>query len=186
MSQICDSHSEDYYSATASLCEPYWHGIGQAFSGNGRKLEKAQFYIEKNGNPTGNATISIWNIMWYFGSSAVPLYGSDPLATVIVDVSSLPEDKTLVDFEFVGDNQIILGSTTKYCLTVEYDGGSALVNIAVGIDHRDSEHPGNECHRSPGFPWGYNADYDVCFYVYTGDEVLQDIIGSSGVIPFIR
>lgn len=161
-------------------------GIGQAFAGNGGKLQSAKFYLEKDNLPTGNGYAKIYNIMWTYGSSAVPLYGSDPLAvSEVLDVSDLPLLKELITFNFTGANQIILGATTKYIVAFEWSGGDASNRVGVGLDHTSPTHPGNACLQT-SLSWGYEAGYDTCFYIYTGDEIMRDIIGGSNIIPFAR
>lgn len=189
MSQICDSYSETNYSSSYPFILDSWEGVGQAFSGNGGKLEYAQFYLKRGNNPFGNAYAKVYNIMWTFGSSAVPLYGSDPLAiSDPVDVSTISEDVfSLTDFIFSGDNQIQLGATTKYCLTFECDVEWEHPNyIYLAADYTTPTHSGNLCRKSPGFPWGYDADHDTCFYVYTDIPKFIEIIGNNTIISAPR
>jgi len=189
MSVICDSYFDESYDTVGWLFYAgSWLGLGQSFSGNGGKLETAQFYMMHSNNATGNAYAYIWNIMWTFGSSAVPLYGSDPIATSdAVDVTTIADARELVTFTFSGANQIILGATTKYCLTIAVETESVHPDyLYIYGHHIDPTHPGNQCSRSVGFPWGYDANKDMLFYVYTGDTKLQDIIGNNSIIPIAR
>jgi hypothetical protein len=164
--------------------------VGQSFRGNGGQLETCKFYMFRSSSqvPDGNYYAKVYNHIWTYGSSAVP-YG-DPLAVSDAMVAAdLPvaADKALITFTFSGANQIQLGATTTYCLTCEYtEVGSSLKCVYVCIDHIDPTHDGNACRHTVGYPWGYSADWDVPFYVYTDTPKTWDIISNNSFIPVPR
>lgn len=188
MSEICDSYSEANASTSYLFYKDSWEGVGQAFSGNGGVLESAKFYLKRSNNAQGTLYAHVWNIMWEFGSSAVPLYNTEPIATSDpVDVADVPDEASLVTFNFSGDDKIILGATTKYCVTLEDETESVHPDYLYMYGDRTSPtHAGNECHKSGGLPWGYDGDHDMIFYIYVAPPEFLDIIGGSGVIPFWR
>jgi len=190
MSVICDSYFDESYDTLSYMFyEGGWEGIGQAFSGNGGKLESAQFYMMHSNDATGTAYAKIYHIMWNFGSSAVPLYPLVALATSDpIDVSTIADERELVTFTFSGVNQIILGATTKYIVTLEVETESVHPDYLYAyVHHVEPTHSGNSCHKSPDMPWGYlGGPQDTLFYVYTDTPKFIDIISNNSIISVTR
>lgn len=152
---------------------------GQSFTGDGRILGEAAFYLRKQlGSPTGNATAVIYTHSGTYGVSSIgtgaALATSDP-----VDVSTLPASLTLTAFTFSGANQITLTASTNYVVVVEYSGGDASNRIGIGNDGTNETHSGNRLKFNGS--WVADSGADTNFSVYTNDPIAVRSYNSSSL-----
>lgn len=169
-----DSYSESNQDAEEDIGgSPYSNGVGQSFTGNGGILSRARFYVKKTGSPTGNAFAKLYAHSGTFGTSSVPT--GSPLATSEpFDVSTLGTSLALEDFEF--SDRVTMTNTTKYVITVEYAGGGLSNYVSLGSDLTSPSHGGNVSRLNGS--WASGGD-DLCFYVYSGAEVILNKTGGS-------
>jgi hypothetical protein len=163
---VVDSYREVNYEATASLTEKR-HGVGQVFTPSvSAYLTSSQFYLGKDGSPTGTIVSKLYAVTGSAGSTAKPT--GSPLATSApVDVSTLPTPWTrsaLVTFDFSVDRYPMSGGV-PYAIVVEYSGGSPKNAITVGKDKSSPTHPGNKIDFEAGI-WIAEPEVDTIFYAY--------------------
>ncbi|GAI05235.1 unnamed protein product, partial [marine sediment metagenome] len=152
--------------------------VGQSFTGDGRVLNNAVFYIKKSGSPTGNAYAKIYAHSGTFGTSSVPT-GAALAVSEGVDVSNLTTSFQLIAFNFSGANKITLTNGTKYVVVIEYTGGTLYSHeVVVGYDTGTPSHPGNFCAYHTG--WTAYPTTDLCFYVYYEEETEKFYVNQSG------
>jgi len=176
---ICDSYT-GAGSATYSMFTTGYIGLGQAFTGDGRRLYSVTFEMVKTGTPPGAFTVNVYeDTLWTYGSSMVPYPDATPIATLTYTADDIPVGTNFVNFVFDSDNRPVLIDGVYYVATVEYANGASTSLNCVGLrsDHIGSTHDGNQCTRGTGFPWGYgDGDRDLPFYVYTCDEHISSMI----------
>jgi hypothetical protein len=159
---ICDSNSEDNQSSDTHLFNGGYTKAGQSFTGNGEKLNSSKFYLKKGGSPTGNAVAEIYAHTGTFGVDGKPT--GSPLATSEnFDVSTLTTSFQLISFPFA--DRITLINGTHYFVVIKYSGGDVSNHLKVGDTL--NFHNGNEAAWYSS--WTSFVDYDVCFYIYTGE-----------------
>lgn len=114
----------------------------QSFTAKGGTLDRASFYLAKEGSPTGTMVAKLYAHSGTFGSGGVPT--GSPLATSdTLDISALTTDFAMVEFPFSGANQIQLAEGTHYCISFEYGAGNASNRPDVGFDSSVPTHAGN-------------------------------------------
>lgn len=142
-------------------------GVGQAFTGNGNRLDTVQFYLKRTGSdPSGSITVQIQNIgSGVYGSTAAP-------AIVLANANSVLGDTigtsyALAAFTFEGAQKITLENTRKYFATIIYNGGDGSTQyIEVGSDSSSPTHNGNAASYN-GITWSSASigTQDLVFYV---------------------
>lgn len=166
---IIDSYSESNYSSSVTVISGSKEvsACGQSFTGSGSVLKSAQFYLRKNGSPTGNAYVKIYaeTHSTAFGTDSLPT-GSVLATSNALDVSTLTSSIQLKEFTFSGTGNILLSSGTKYIAVIEYTNGNPWEdNILVGLDGTSPAHSGNGVYYDGS--WHYNNSIDYCFYIKT-------------------
>jgi len=183
--EVCDSYSESNYSNICSIVYSAYPERGQSFEGNGGTLNSVKFYIEKNGSPTGNCYAKIYAHTGTFGTSSVPT-GSVLATSDALDVSTLATSFALTTFTFSGDDKITLTDGTYYCVLLSYSGGDSSNRLFLAEDYSTPTHGGNNLYyKTSETAWKYDADYDVCFYVYTDEDTSGASIPTSSDDVFI-
>lgn len=143
--------------------------IGQAFTGNGRKLESVEFYI-KNSSVPGTET----NLTAYlYAETHATAFGVDSVATgsSLATSSTIGCPSSLSDLfqmkSFVFDGTFVMTAGTKYVILV-FIGGSGSSRADVGIDTSTLSHSGNAVSRVlfPTAHWTAIATNDVIFSVH--------------------
>jgi hypothetical protein len=162
MGTIIDSYSESNYNVNFILDHLAKKG-GQAFTGNGSVLVSCVFYMNKVGSPTGNIVAKIYAHSGTYGLSSVPT-GSPLAISQVIDSSTLPTNKELIKFTFLGTNQIILTSGTKYIIILEFEDGTSSNYLNIAEDNSSPTHSG--CHVRYTTSWTTYEGIDLCFYVY--------------------
>jgi hypothetical protein len=160
---IIDSYAESNY--TPQDYEIYSGGQiarGQSFEGDGTDADYAKFYIKKTGSPTGSAYAKIWASTGTHGTNAEPT-GSAVATSSAFDVSTLTTDMALVEFTFPTPYTTV--NTTKYILTLTYNGGDVSNNVVMGFDDSSPTHGGNRCYSTDESTWGVNTNADTIFYI---------------------
>lgn len=138
------------------------------------KIIKAQFYLNKTGNPTGIAYVYLYAHTGTFGVNGVPT-GSPLAKSDGFDVSTLTSSFALTEFTFTGAEQYLMQSNTIYCIVfvaptsgiITMTAGN-LNFIQVGSDGVSPSHSGNHIYYLDG-DWRSASVGDTCFYIY-GDN----------------
>ena len=182
---VCDSYSESNYGTLASLYTGDYTACGQSFTGDGKPLHSAVFYLRKNGLPTGNAVVKIYAHTGTFGDSSKPT-GAALATSDVFDVATLTTSLALITFNFTGANRITLADGTYYVVVIEYSGGDSSNRVYVAKDDSSQTHEGNGCNSTDSLSWSSTSS-DRVFYVYTGDGVLANYhidrdLGAGGVV----
>ena len=164
-----DRYSESHYVSYVNLWYDQNESVAQSFTGNGKSVISAKFYLKSYGSPPGNVTAYLYSHSGTYGTSSVPdtlLATSNTISAISIDTSM-----ELVEFTFSTPYETING--TKYCIVFEYNdiGGDGNNMVSAGFDS-SPEHGGNYSQYSVG-TWVANADKDLIFYVYGGDESLD-------------
>lgn len=172
---IIDSYSEANYDTDVNVSSGNIVGISQSFTGNGKKIGSAVFYLKKQGSPTGNATSSIYAHSGTFGTSSVPT-GTALATSDVFDVSTLTTSYQLITFSYSAANQITLTAGTNYVVTMEYPGGTfPATAVFVGTDTTAATASGNYAQNTGA--WSASSTRDNCFYIY---DVPNSIPGNYG------
>lgn len=149
----------------------------QSFTGDGGTLDSVVLYGNRINNPTGNISVKIYAHSGVFGTSSLPT-GSALATSDELDSSTLSASLSLVEFNFSGDNKIVLSNGTKYVLVVSGAGsGSDLVTFYR--DNTSSTHSGNCAIYRSGSWVALSAD-DLIFYVYSDTVHYGHWSSSSG------
>lgn len=170
---VVSSYSESNRNSTQTCDDVNKSSIGQSFLGSGGQLSRATAWAKKTGSPTGSVYAKIYLDSGSFGTDSVPT--GEPLAvSAAVDVSALSTSFALVNFDFSGEDAIVLEAGTAY--HVVFDGIDAALSVGntfdIGIDNSSPTHVGNASAGVPSVVNGetivtYSAQpFDVCFYVY--------------------
>ena len=153
-----DSYATSNQDALISCYSGNNEEIGQSFTlTQGASLDKIQFYIRKQGTPTGDLIAKLYN-----SSSDIPT-GNALHVFAYVDIAGL-DDTTLAltDFDVRGEESsnsgdvtdadglvnisyvpnIFLGATS-YAITLQYTGGDSSNYLAVGVDESSPSHSGS-------------------------------------------
>lgn len=161
--------------------------IGQTFNaGSSGNLVGCEIPLYKSGSPTGSAYAVLYAHTGTYGTDGTPTGGA--LATSdAFDVSALTDDDPRL-FYFTFSTPYSLTSGTKYCLSLEYAGGSSTNYIGTTYDGTSPSHGGNIIFYTVSTStWAASASYDAIFYAFGtagGGAVVQDMLG--GIIPFAR
>lgn len=180
--QIIDSYIESNRSSALNIYEGgSFAYVGQSFSvSTEAKVSKATAYLKKNNNPTGNVTAYLYAHSGTYGSSSVPT--GSPIATSRpYDVSTLPSDYELIDFDF--PTRPTLSASTNYCLVLSVGGGStsATNRPLWGSDNSSPTHGGNYFYSSDGTTWNSGTAHDMIFYIYDYTTPTYDLIWGGGL-----
>lgn len=137
--------------------------VGQSFEGDGNKLDSCKFYLKKFGAPTGSCYGQLYAMNGTFGVDGVPT-GSILSTSNPVDVSTFSTTNySFFTFSFNSVYQMTAGN--KYVIVFRYNtGGDASNYVLVGADNTPT-HEGNKV--SYIGTWVSDANYDVCFAVYS-------------------
>ena len=145
-------------------------GFGQSFQGDGQKLTKVRFKLNKVGSPTGTLTARLWTHNGTFGSGTVTGSAASFLtaSTTTVVSSTLAASSTWVQFVF--DGSYTLGNGTAYFigLTTSTTSGDDANRVMADSDTSSPTYPGNvQIINGYGSVWtSYGGD--MIFEVYTG------------------
>lgn len=181
---VAGSHVIDSYDTANQNTVAFFlsspNGQGESITGDGSKVGKAQFYVQRVGSPTGTAKAFIYAHSGTFGTSSLPtgaaLATSDP-----VNMADPSTSLTLVDFVFSGVEQITLTNATNYVLTLEYqaDGSTNGSNKwDVGVDSTSPTHAGNGMSRST-VTWSTSASDRIFFLYSTPSEAVAPYDSAS-------
>jgi len=173
MSILVDNYSESNQDANYNLFDGnYYEYLSQCFEASiSGKLSTCKFYVSRFGAATGNVYARLRSMTGTFGSSGRPT-GSVLATSDAVDISGISESLELVTFTFSGE-QYDLVDGNRYCITIEFTGGSTWYRLLVGIDESSPTHSGNLAYTDDGINWYAVSTEDVCFYVYSDDVILN-------------
>jgi len=160
---LVDSYSESNYYNAYSIRYTGHEESSQSFTGKAGNLINCKWYLRKRANPTGNIIAKLYSHSGTYGTSSLP---NTLLATSdIIDIATLPTSFGLIIFNFTGAEQYLLVEGTKYCIVIEYSGGSFLNCLCVGQDYDTATHSGNAVDNDGGV-WETYPNIDYIFYVY--------------------
>lgn len=179
-----DSYSEANYSAYTSVSSTAGHylSLGQSFTATGVTLDNVQFYLRKNGSPTGNATAILYAHSGTYGTNSVPT-GSVLARSDNFDVSTLTTSMQLITLNFTGANRYSLIAGTKYIILFEYSGGDSSNYTSFALDNTSSSHTGNMVGSFSG-SWNPTSTNDAIFYVYGEDGASGSVSTVSDLVLF--
>jgi len=158
----CDLNETTISAGSASL-DHLTTAIAQSFTGNGEYLLRAEWFIHKEGSPTGSVVSKIYAHTGTFGTSSVPtgvaLATSDPVLVSAIPIGGATD---WIAFNFPAP--ITLANGTRYCASIEYTG-TASDKIEVWKSGGNA-HAGN---MSDNFGGSFTPDSsdDVLFRVLT-------------------
>jgi hypothetical protein len=172
---IIDSYPTSNHDAVWNLGYIY-QKIGHSITGDGRPLDKIQWYLYKVGNPSGNSTAYLYEHSGTFGTSSVPT-GSALATSSTYEVSNLTGDPQLISFTFSSPYTLVNG--TNYVITLEYGNGSSGNLVFMCSDTSSPSHAGNDCFYAGS--WIASALEDLVFYAisYTAGAT-ENIKGLTG------
>jgi hypothetical protein len=154
--------------------------VAQSFTGSGGTLANAVFYLKKTGSPTGVATARVYAHTGVYGTSSTPT-GSALAVSEDFDVTTLTGTYAEYRFRFIGDNNIVLGNGTDYCVSIEYTvapGGGNTVDVGYDVS---GGHGGNMAVRAvSGGAWTAQAGDDAYHKVRTGGIVIINATAGTG------
>ena len=176
---LIDSYSEDKCDAN-SVCYSANSPNGQSTTGNGLPLAMVKFYLSKKGTITGTCYAKLYAHTGTFGSSTGKGTGDALAISEGVNVSTLTESNTLVNFYFTGSNAIELINGTHYVIAVSFNGGDLDNCIQIGVDSSSPSHNGANTYFQTT-TWYTNIGFDVCFYLYA--STVTPIVGNKYAIP---
>jgi hypothetical protein len=157
--QLIDSYSESNVNSDGSFSST--QARGQSFAVTRQaKLTSCKFYVKKSTGGTGAYIAKVFAHTGTYGTSSRPT-GSDLATSDSADVSSLTTSYQLITYTFSGANQIILSADTKYCIHLNKQSSTGLIQ---GYDNSSPSHGGNRYWYY--IVYDYSAGQDAAFYVY--------------------
>jgi hypothetical protein len=180
---LIDEYPTSYATESIQLYSGGNEGIGQSFDGLSANVDYCNFYIRKIGSPTGNIVAKLYAHTGTFGTNGTPT-GSALATSDNVNIANLPTSYELRTFTFSSPYTTTAGN--KYCIVLEYSGGSDANYLEVATDgmYGSLLHEGNFCILSESSWTGYNLG-ETIFYVYgsinaNSERSLYTDGGSSG------
>ena len=180
---VIDSYSETNATAYITMSTgTEATGVGQCFTGDGKKITDAKFYLSRHLNSTtGNAVAKIYAMTGTFGTNGN--VGTLLATSDNFDVTGITADVSpvLCTFAFTGAQQYITTNGTNYVVTCEFPGGDATHYLQINYDGTSATHPGTWVFSTDGnSTWTpVDADIDIIFYV---DGVSIDVtVNLTGV-----
>jgi len=190
---IIDYYGIDNYSSAGTLdgnhpsADDDESAYGQSFNATQTMdLTSVWFYLNKFGNPAGNAHAILYGHNGVYGTSSTP--NATALATSDnFNVATLNGTATLREFIFTGANIRELQAGTQYCI--------ALVMPAAGIDNANyvrimsdgtaPTHSGNAFYYDNAAWHAYNTQ-DTIFYMFDPTAVAPEHIANISDTTFRR
>jgi hypothetical protein len=164
----------------SSVSTTGWATVGEAaqsFLGDGRKLVRAGFWLQKNGSPPGNVIVRLYAHTGTYGTSTGLPTGS-PLATSTSSVvaTSLPTPGLGDWFFFAFDGTFTMAAGTAYCMVVTTDTlGDTNNDVQVGYySGGGGGYEGNAATRPPAGAWTANTGQDFLLRVQSTPEAVAD------------
>jgi hypothetical protein len=183
---LIDSWPESNWSSdygTTSVYQRYGHSF---VSTQGGTLASINFYLSKQGSPTGNAVAKLYLATGAVGSR-IPT-GAAIAVSDNLDVSTLTTTPTITELIFTGANKVSLPDDgTAYIITIEYSSGGDInyIKVGTGLDSgQGSSGNMSSYHTTNG--WAAITGRDLIFYLYTDycaiyEEVVQLIKGGTAI-----
>jgi hypothetical protein len=181
MTAIIDSYSEinmDNFQ-TAIKIGGYEY-VGQTFTNiNQSLLNSCKFYLRKEGTPTGNAYVEIYNLTGTPGTNAHPT-GTALATSDNFDISTLAFPAfNLITFTFSGANIITLNANTIYGLSLYVNGGGSSNWVDLGTDLSSPTHNGNLFRNNGSWTMLASGVTACCFYVYGTLQYVMDCLPAT-------
>ena len=176
-----ESHAGSGWSLNSA--EP---GIGQSFlCPFNTVLDKAIFYLEKTGFPTGLAYAKLYAHSGTYGVNSKPT-GPALATSDTLDVSTLTGVYQLITFTFTAGNKISLTSGTYYVITISYAGGDVSNYVVVSTNGSSPTDPGNLSYTNNGTAWiGFDLN-DTIFYIYGDSNVKTVTVPANATISGVN
>lgn len=148
-------------------------------------LTKVNFYLCKQGSPTGNVYAYLYSHSGTYGTSSVP---NTLLATstTTLDISTLQAYSTFELKEFNFNYKLTAG--TNYVIVLKYAGGSSGNNLCVGYDSSTPTHAGNLAYKIAGWTADNTSDLvfkceykdlDITQYIDWGSFKVKDALADK-------
>ena len=176
---LVDSYPFDNSNNSHGICSTNDAGGGQTFTpSKSGLLTLAQFYLYKDGSPTGNAYAKLYACTGTYGTDSTPT-GTALAVSEPFDVSALTVNPRLCDFTFTGANQYSMTAGTHYAISFEYSGGNATNVVCICIDTTSPTHGGNDYEYAGGNYWP-SSSRDTIFCVYANvSEPVYDLFSDT-------
>jgi len=127
-----DSYSETNSDTEQALYSGSVVAVGQALTlASDKIIDEAEFYLRKQGTPTGNYVAKLYRATGTVGTDAKP-EGNLIASTVEKAISQLTTTKQKIRIPYISPRIGMKGE--KYVLAVEYAGGDANNYLVVGCD----------------------------------------------------
>lgn len=153
--------------------------VAQSFTGDGRTLDRAKFYICKVGNPTGNVYVKLYEHTGTFGTDSKPT-GAALATSDAIDISgaTIPSDPNPGWVEFHFSTPYTLVNGMKYCSAIEFNGGNSTNKLYVfdsDVGGGGADHPGNAAQYALG-SWNAFSAKDLEFFALSDQGGLDESI----------
>lgn len=175
--QVIDSYdgSKDHAESLVFLGDY----VGQAFTmgGTPRDICGAKFYY----SATHAGGVSIDIAAKIYACTGTPGTDGEPTGAALATSDSIQYtgDQAAAWVEFTFSTPYTLLANTDYCIVLECVAvDNYILNIDVSYDNTSPSHSGNYCDYISG-SGGYEAGYDLNFYIYYGDGWSRKICGVS-------
>lgn len=160
---VLDSQTSDLNNYMTNLGTGQSLGGAQSFTGNGKKLGRARFYINKNSTPVGNISCVLYAHSGTYGTSSVPT--GSILTTATTTIAAATVTGSVVGYNWEFDGTYTLSNGTHYCIAIEYagdgDGTHRIQMWGSGV----SMASGNGSYNNT--PWAaHGGGVDFGFVVY--------------------
>lgn len=161
---------DEYASSNADSTVGVYNGLatkrGQAFNIHANAmLTDAQFYLRKEGSPTGDVFAELYETTGTLGTDCLPT-GSAVATSTVFDASLLPATNGMVTFEFDGTYE--MQADTNYAVVFRYNNGDTSNYVRMNRDNSSSTHEGNGMYGTTS--WVANT-YDYIFAVWGEDPL---------------
>lgn len=117
-------------------------GVGQSFTGNGKKINSVSLSLKKVGTPAGSVFVSLYAHTGTFGSTGLPT-GLALATTTSILASSLTTSYVVTEFFFLTNYVLVNGA--NYVITVTKEIPDIANYFVVGGDSSSPTHSGNSC-----------------------------------------
>lgn len=165
MATIRDQYPSTNQDSTVGLSAYHCPSRGQAFEIDANALLTAcEFYLRKDGSPTGNIFAELYAGTGTLGTNCVGT-GSALATSANVDVSTLTTSAAMIEFEFDGSYEMVAG--TDYVIMLTYSGGDVSNFVRMYRDASSPTHEGNYVWYWDG--WYSSATIDFIFSIWGED-----------------
>jgi len=176
---LLDSHSPIYFDCNPILVEGN-PDIGQTFTtpeGTRYYLKQAQFYIDKDGDPSGNLTAYLYNTTFYgvyYNITGSPLAQSETVINTSINTTA-----HMHTFNFTGNEQYYMLENHTYAIVLnmtDFSHYDVMNETKMGANSTGDSHNGTEVSYYSG-NWTVWYLSDIIFSVYGDTEGPDELEG---------